>query len=361
MNRSRKRPDCRIVGAVSVALASWLSTTGCTDKSHDCTWLASCPMGGAGGEDQAAAGSSGWNTETAGTSGSKAAAAGSSALPCDGRCTGAKPLCDNTHGTCHECLVHSDCGDSTPVCNPETRTCVGCLEHDDCKTADASRCDSTSHTCTACKFDEDCSHISGKGVCLIDATQPTSRCVECTGKSATACGTANGVRLVCDSLKHECTTYAVQSSGLCQMCVSDAQCKPGQLCYEQTFEGQAVGYFCFDKQNDVENGTPADCTLPSNRLYVKTEVNAQSIDNETSTLCLLRASTCPALRDYSSVDCAPTGTPSDAHCGFVPGADSKCVPYGTSQYRCTTNCLNNYDCKAGSTCNTAVNPSVCTL
>ena len=149
---------------------------------------------------------------------------------------------------------------------------------------------------------------------------------------------------------------------LCQPCVSDAQCPAGELCYQEQFNGGPVGYFCFYKQGDTANGAPANC-FANGRPYAKPETTAISIDGDAATLCTLRASTCTALNQYSSKDCAPTGTPQDALCGFSPGTDSKCAETSTGSgvYRCTTVCGGNEDCRTGFTCNTGAIPPVCTM
>ena len=85
-----------------------------------------------------------------------------------------------------------------------------------------------------------------------------------------------------------------------------------------------------------------------------------SIDGDTATFCTLAASTCTAYNQFRDLNCAPSGIPQDALCGFAPGADSKCATYGAG-YRCTTVCLSNDDCLTGSNCNTGANPRVCTF
>jgi hypothetical protein len=151
----------------------------------------------------------------------------------------------------------------------------------------------------------------------------------------------------------------VQSAGLCQPCISDAECTPGKRCYLETFNGSSVGYFCFWKQGDMADGAPTDCPT-AGRPYVKSEKDVTSIDGDTATFCTLAASTCTAYNQFRDLNCAPSGIPQDALCGFAPGADSKCATYGAG-YRCTTVCLSNDDCLTGSNCNTGANPRVCTF
>ncbi|MGC4070822.1 MAG: hypothetical protein QM784_40335 [Polyangiaceae bacterium] len=183
-------------------------------------------------------------------------------VPCNGTCSGTTPVCDTNTDKCVACLASTDCKDSSksvcapsnvcvectqstdckdatkPVCNPASNACVGCLANTDCKTATAARCDTGTNTCTPCQSDNDCTQITGKGVCNAGS------CVQCTGKKYTACGQLEGKALVCDSVAQTCTTdKKAASSGLCQPCVSDAQCPAGQLCHQQMFDGKPVGYF----------------------------------------------------------------------------------------------------------------------
>jgi hypothetical protein len=122
--------------------------------------------------------------------------------------------------------------------------------------------------------------------------------------------------------------------------------------------GVSAGHFCFSMQGDTANGAPADCTLA--RPYVKIVEGAVSIDGNSATVCGLAVSSCTAMNQFRQSSCASaTNTASDALCGVAPGVDSKCEPYGTSQFRCTVTCGSDDDCQLGFSCNTAVNPRVC--
>jgi hypothetical protein len=389
-----------------------MSFGACSKRSEDCKSNETCEStGGTSGSTSVGGSETGGSNEggnsTGGTSGGESSAGGTTSIPCNGACAGSAPFCNALTNKCVECISKTDCKDALkPVCSPtnvcvgcvtgadcltdplklvcdgETSTCVGCLSsvncgadpskrvcnvsakscvsclaNTDCPTANASRCDTGTNTCAACQVDADCSQVDGKHVC--DA----GVCVQCTGAKYANCGQAEGKALVCNSLSKTCSTTATaQSAGLCKSCVSDAQCPAGQLCYQETFGGNPVGYFCFWKQGDTANGAPADCTIQVNRPYVNAQSNALSIDGEVATLCAPRGvTTCTALNQYSSTNCAPTGTPNEALCGFSPGQDAKCLPFGASQYLCTNTCLSDLDCKFGVTCNTNVNPQVCNL
>jgi hypothetical protein len=292
-------------------------------------------------------------------------------------CAAPAPFCDIAHHACVACLQQTDCPEAgasrcdqnTHTCAPcsnstqcnaipgqpicSSGTCVECAKQTDCKSATASRCDPTSHTCKACTADADCGDIEGKNVCL------AGECVQCTAAKPTACGTdtASGSPYVCDSLKHTCTTQKAKSADLCEPCVSDAQCKPGELCVLDTLGAGAtaktVGYFCHWKKGDETNGAPTDC-LESGRPYAGTLTGVNSIDGQTADICSLAVSSCPANSDFRSKNCAPGGTPDDSLCGVAAPVDAKCIQaMNSSAYRCTMRCLSSEDCPAGSSCNTS--------
>lgn len=298
-------------------------------------------------------------------------------------CAGTKPLCDVTHNACVACLEQTDCtnaaasycSSTSHTCTPCTSstqcsnipgkpicsagTCVQCTKQSDCTDPGASQCDLSTHTCKPCTTDAHCSNIAGKGVCLDGA------CVQCTAAKPTACGadSKSGTPLVCDSLKHTCTTALAKSAGLCAPCVSDAQCKAGELCVLDTVgtgaSAKAVGYFCHWKKGDSANGAPADC-FANGRPYAGTLTGATSIDGQTADVCTLRVSSCIASAEFSTKNCAPTGTPDDSQCGVAAPIDAKCIQAtGSSAYSCTMTCGSDLDCRDGFACNTNVSPPVC--
>lgn len=370
-----------LVIALSLAYPGCGGTPTCNDAGYcpgeDTAGTAGMPSGGdAASGAPSTGGSKGGTAGTSGkggtTSGGKAGAGGSGAdggvggaaggeggapvvLPCDGACTGDKPVCKEATDTCVECLLPSDCKVGVETkCDTASNSCVECLASTDCKDAKLAKCDVGA--CAKCTSNDDCAHIAGKGVCDTQAGE----CVQCTGKNASACGMDQGTPLVCDSLLRTCTTKKEKSAGLCQACVSDQQCKAGQLCVKETFGAPAkdVGYFCFSKQSAVAS---ADCTLPGNRPYVKTLANQTSVDGESADVCSLRASTCTARNQFSNKDCSTSTVADDQKCGFAPGVDSKCEAFGPSQFLCTMTCGGDVDCPAGFPCDTGANPPVCQL
>jgi len=279
----------------------------------------------------------------------------------DAQCAGSKPHCDLSKNACVECTGDTQCSGTRPFCDLGPKTCAECLDSADCTSPTASLC--IAGTCSPCATNTDCSHITGKSICKpmlaeADAGAETGTCVECTGTQYAACSGDAGTARVCNSLTNTCSDEFEHSAGLCQPCISDAQCALGELCVEQKVNGVSAGHFCFWKQGDTTNGAPADCTLA--RPYVKIVEGAVSIDGSSATMCGLRVSSCTALNQFSQTSCASaTNTANDALCGVAPGIDSKCEPYGTSQFRCSVTCLSADDCKLGVGCNAGVNPNVC--
>jgi hypothetical protein len=391
-----------LVTGGAVAAASVFS--GCSGGFDSCSADKNCgpydgPMAGAagkGGQGGASgiggasaqggqAGSAGGSSGISGTAGEAGAAgqagtAGSGGRePCNGACSGAMPVCKMDADTCVECLEKAQCSGSKPACDTTTNACVectekadctdvakpfcdsaasqcvACLQQSDCKDAASSKCDAGA--CKPCTTDTDCSGIAGKGVCDAGA------CVQCTGAKFAACGNNAGTPLVCDSVMRTCTTTKQHSSGLCQPCVTDAQCNAGEVCTLDKFgtPSKDVGYFCHWKQGDTAEGAPANCSV-TGMPYVGTQVAATSIDGTVGDICTLRSSTCVANNQFSSKDCTVASAPSDAACGVSPPKDAKCALYnaGAGTYRCTMTCLSDDDCP-GTTCNTGVTPRVCLL
>jgi|GEM_PF-995389 len=287
----------------------------------------------------------------------------------DKHCPSATPACDPSTQNCVACTRDAHCTAAAPLCDTQKRQCVQCLDNDDCQSPSASFC--SSGTCSPCTTNADCAHIAGKSVCNTDvesdpdAGVSAGTCVECTGTDYAACrGGDAGPGYVCDSLRNVCTERLEHSADLCQGCVSDAECKPGELCVEQKVNGKSLGHFCLWQQGKTEAGAPAVCG-DTGRPYVSA-VSAVSIDEQPATICTLRASTCTALHQYSQTSCvSPTNTPDDTLCGTLPGVDSKCAAFTTTQYRCTVACLSDDDCPPSGvtpiTCNASGAYKFCSL
>jgi len=398
---------------LTIAIASNFAVPACANRADDCAYNSNCSSGtggggaagnvggrsGAGGGDAGGGGSDAGGPAGGGSSGAgEAGASGGGSTPCDGSCTGSKSVCDGSTNTCVECLNKGDCAVSEPACDTTTKTCVECVDRStcvglkpacdvttntcvectdtaDCKSSTKPFCDVTeSHcvaclkqadcisptasvcsagACVACTQDADCSNIAGKGVC--DA----GTCVQCTGKNYGACGSSVGTPLVCDSLLHTCTANKQGSAGLCQSCVSDAQCTAGKMCVQEQFGSpvQPVGYFCFWKKGDTANGAPTTC-LPGANPYSATLANTVSIDGTKADICSLAVSTCIARNQFKNKSCASPTLPDDLLCGFAPTKDSKCAQADIDVFRCTMTCSSDDDCP-GTACDTGVAPAVC--
>lgn len=271
-------------------------------------------------------------------------------------CTAPKPVCNTASSACVECVGSPDCkAASKPLCDTKTHACVACITDSDCKSADAARCDGGA--CKACNDNTQCKHVAGKGVCDIGPGQ----CVQCTGTNYSGCSKdKDSNQLVCDSLKRTCTTAAIEHGvGQCEACVSDANCKLGQLCVLDRFNSKNLGYFCHWKQGDTTDGAPADCAT-AGRPFAGVQAAAVSIDGQTADICLLRVSTCVANNQFSDKDCKSGSTGNDSLCGADAPNDAKCVPFGVG-FRCTMRCLGDDDCPDPSTCDKTATPRVCKL
>jgi len=356
-----------------------LMAPSCAESFPDCRETVTCVVatgGNAAVSGGTSAGGSGGIMASGGAAGAPMAGA-AGALPCGKRCDGNKPFCDVLRGKCVECLRHETCEDpAASACSSDGAcsacadssqcthisgknvcsggACVACGAHSDCPLASASQCWEKFSICTPCSTDAQCAHVPGKTVCS-DGT-----CVQCTGTKAEACGTRS-VPLVCDSKSNTCSTFKDSSAGLCQPCVSDAQCRPGQLCVQETlFNGQKLGFACFWKEGETQHGAPANCAL-SGRPFVKQVQNAASIDGAIADICTLRVSSCLALKQFSDVDCATSPTnpmADDSKCGVVPGMDARCAVVEEVVFRCTMTCGSNEDCLSPVACEGAVT-SVC--
>lgn len=265
----------------------------------------------------------------------------------------APELCDPIAGRCLECRDDDDCGDS--YCEAQTHECVECRSNEDCAEVSASTC--VEGRCEGCAGDSSqCAHLAGTTVCAGD------QCVQCTGTEYDGCASESGEAFVCDSQSRACSEHVTGSSGLCQQCVSDAQCAPGQLCVLQIFDGAENGHFCLWKKGAGVGHAPDSC--PDARPYVET-AELVSIDGVRADVCTLRSSTCPARETFSSpdLDCAPLGRPDDTLCGAEGVSDAYCrlLAQDPDVYRCTMPCGSADDCPIGFDCQLGTSPPTCEL
>ncbi len=200
-------------------------------------------------------------------------------------------------------------GNSDAATSPSSPQCGS---NADCASPSASRC--SNNQCVRCEANADCSHIDNTpglaagtllGIC--DLSNPNGpQCVQCTGSERQACGAD-----VCDFKTAECSASSpVGSSGLCEPCVSDAQCEAAARCVQQTFAGSDVGAFCFPLRVADQ-----ECALaPFSDLKTATTVDGLSAD-----VCLLRRTTCPGLLDVNRTACTAS-----ADCGATGLDDGRC-------------------------------------
>jgi hypothetical protein len=289
----------------------------------------------------AAAGSSG----AAATDGAAGTGSGCTSCPSD------FPHC--SFQQCVQCNDDEHCAKG--VC--EDNTCVPCRAEADCSDPAAPRC--SNNQCSACIANGDCLRFATTPVCS------EGNCVQCDGDDYEACGSnATGTALVCDTLTQSCSTALEHSANLCDPCITDAQCQPGQLCVQQTYDDpndtpdkgeQNVGHFCFWREDSTQTNAPGGTCANAVPFFATRTVT--SIDGAQATVCGLRATTCTGYKHYSSKPCASPAD--DATCGDPRfPSDGQCDQAATDTYLCTTPCLSELDCKPGATCSAT---NVCSL
>jgi hypothetical protein len=302
---------------------------------------------GSGGKGGASGGTDSGSGGTAGTQGGEpnGGSAGTSTLPCNGACSGAKPVCKQSTDTCVECLKDGNCDDATPFCDTTKNVCVACLDNEDCESPTASKCDGGQ--CVGCGEKADCSHIDGKVACDTSA----SECVECTVGDESPCGTKS-----CSPVSQECTSTERGSIANCKPCLADSECAggdqpdPDYRCVPMEFKGSPrPGGFCLRRVSKT-------CARP----YM-IAINAESLSGAPSeNYCGIDEANvrCEAVLDLeASRTC--TGTQSDEQCGCPrdeefnctePGQGGLCRDFVTADDRCTYQCGVDDDCPTGKSC-----------
>ncbi len=291
---------------VGVALA----LGGCVDRTIDCGATPGdpvCPRD-AGGERDAGA------PEDAGLDGAGADAAGCG-------CSGDTPFCSDAG--CVACLMDAQCAGGAPRC--VEGACVACAEDADCSAPTAARCEAG--VCVGCGADAECAHLEGTPAC--DAGEGT--CVGCTASSGCPAG-------ACDIRRQVCTEVPLRSSGPCEPCVADTQCRAGQLCVPTRFRGADAGLRCLWRQAAVPGG---DCARV--HPYMSTEA-VTSVEGTADTVCGLRSSTCAALADFSVQTCDAPAAGADPACGGEGLDDGFCAAFGPTTNYCTVGCSSSADC-----------------
>lgn len=351
------------LGGIAFVFSTQLGA--CNVVPDTCETYATCPApaGSSGSSGAATAGTEGdsgahnggtaqggyaGSSTTAGSAGDAAAgnsgeagAGGTASEPCDGLCTGAKPICDEPADACVECLKAQDCTSATKKKCDATQ-CVECTEAADCSSAAASRCQD--HACAKCQTNDDCKHIAGKGVCD-DGT-----CVACTVADESACSGKS-----CDPATKTCTNTTLGSIGTCKVCVSDSECiggnktDPDARCVPMQFEGAPrEGGFCLRR-------VAKTCARPFKTPFSAVSLSgAQSeaycgIDQDNvrceAVLDLINAATC-SDGQASSCGCARDN---DGNC-IDAGAGGLCETVGVDAKRCTYACGLADQCPTGTNC-----------
>jgi hypothetical protein len=238
----------------------------------------------------------------------------------------------------HECSVctgPADCArfNGLPVCDGSTGACVECVSNDDCGSSTASACVNTQ--CVACSADADCSHLSGTPVC--DTSQGAGRCVQCTGVEDDACQVGS-IAYACNSQNRTCGSEApaheVGGAGVCDPCLSDANCQAGQLCVKTEFDGVYTGWFC----QWVREADSCVNYLPFTESRV-----VDSLDGTSAAICALSSSTCQAYDQQKKGESCSTAD----ECGVQSLDDAGCDQIVGS---CVMACASASSCPGQAAC-----------
>ena len=348
--------------------------------------------GGEAGDGDAADGGDG------DVKGDAAMDAANDASPSCPPCSGSMPACNEATLSCVVCTAENSgaCTDSAHckvADDASLNSCVECTENAHCTNPAKSVCDTSSHQCKPCQGASDCSHQAATPVCRTS----DKLCVACLpgAGNRTKCGDK-----VCDMVSESVPTCAdtetPRSADACAPCVSDEQCKVGQVCVKMGWDSDDndsketdVGWFCQWKQG-TDQGAKADCTLAAARPYYD-DGSLPSADEPTTAhpICTLRVSTCPAHAAHSS-PCGRAEVGNDSYLvnskssdlngnPIVPSLDvssihpddsvcglgGKCVAKNATNgaYLCSVRCLgtNGVDCPDGVTCGGAPpsTPGIC--
>ena len=331
---------------------------GCANSAEQCEKIGTCKPEGVGGTSSETGGVGGKSstggssgTQKGGTAGIASASSGgkagaSTTAPCNGACTGTKPICDTDKNECVECTKKEDCtADATKsVCNTTKGACVACNENNDCKDAAASRCDTSTNTCSACSVDDDCKQIDGKGVCSVGV------CVQCTVTNEKACSNdANS----CNPKTNTCTGTAKGSVDNCRACLADSECIGGNVesptvrCVPMTFGTSATprGGYCLQRRAAQVCARPFAVLMKAVSLSGAAEEDYCGVSQATTT--------CEAVLDMKA---SKACNDDNFQCGI--GYDALCKQaLSTGAYTCTIPCSESIQCTELRSCSGS--PSFC--
>ncbi len=224
---------------------------------------------------------------------------------------------DGDAGPCGVCAPGSYCS--------ATAGCVSCLTNDQCPSRSAPAC--TDSACQGCRSDADCSRF-------VDA--PACRAGECVACSATNHGVCDASR-ACDVRAGTCSSWPTGSSTVCEYCVSDAQCQPGQLCAPSSSLSATYGPVCLWRIDAGLPGAPSgdcDSSAPFGLPFP-----IRSLDGVNATVCALEYATCRTLTRYG-LSCVDATTCGDSgHCVASRCTYSCNVPHACPEDRaCSGDC-----------------------
>lgn len=234
------------------------------------------------------------------------------------------------------------CDEEAPHCLESEARCVECRTSEDCADPTRPLCNA-SHDCVRCKTDNDCKQaFSDRGVCVTTlGSEDFGACIGCQSEDD-----CDGY--ICDPKTRLCTEYEPRKKGVCAPCEHDLECKIGQYCVPQIFQGIFIGNYC-TQTKEARVGPDGTCSLEG--AGFSAEVVLTSVGGVRERFCALARTTCPAYSDHHRVKegCESETPQGDAACG-VPGVDDGLCRKLEGVHFCTYRCLSDADCKTGSTC-----------
>lgn len=229
------------------------------------------------------------------------------------------------------CLDDRDCGDTAPFC--AQGVCVVCSTQTDCKDPTSSTCDRGD--CRGCTADVECAHLGATQVCDTE----TNRCVVCTGRNPSACGSN-----VCDPSTNTCSNRGAATRGVCEECLTGRECTEGMLCAATRLGDVDTGAYCLFKRDAAQSLGGPGGTCATAGPYSEERQASDVGGTSTAPICQPPRTTCSAI-NWMGTTCI-----NDDDCGAPGVDDGLCRPDSGGRRKCTIPCTANRDCEAPSTC-----------
>lgn len=252
-------------------------------------------------------------TEDAGTTAMDAGAGDAGVRDAGGLDTGATdaatvvdaPFVDDA-GACGVCPPGQSCFGGS---------CHECGADSDCPTRGAPHC--YNGTCSTCADDVSCERFADTPACH------GGTCTDCSATNHGSCS----VNVACDVRTGRCSSFLTMSSTVCELCVSDAQCQPGQVCAPSSSASAAYGPVCLWRRDAGLPGAPSgDC---NGSAPFGVSMHITSLDGVVTDVCGLEYATCRTLTRYGlactdSTTCGTAGACTANRCTYSCSAPHVC-------------------------------------